>query len=83
LERPLKTEEAGVSVTVLTCIREEVTGSNLGRDSVYPEWGIFSWFYSVSPDECQVNTFKYSTRRPLHILTTDVHNDALISVEAL
>jgi hypothetical protein len=55
-------EQGSVSVTLQTSIRE-VLGSNLGRDTGCPEWGV-SCFPTFPSYKCQSST---SNRpRPLH-----------------
>jgi hypothetical protein len=46
----LSTEQVGIAVTLYTCIWK-VLGSNICRDTVYPDWG-FILFSSTAQDKC-------------------------------
>jgi hypothetical protein len=54
------------AVTFLIRVRE-LPGSNLGRNTDYPKWGL-SQFSSVPPGKCWDNTWSYTTTASFHIL---------------
>jgi hypothetical protein len=66
----LFTEQGSVAISLQTCIRE-ILGSNLGRDTGYPEWSV-SCFPSFPSYKCQIST---SNRpRPLHFTSFQIHS---------
>jgi hypothetical protein len=55
-------------VVITPASQEQVTRSNLGSESAYPDWGIL-WFSSVPPGKFPDSSLNYATTAFFHVLS--------------